>query len=769
MYRPLAYIFSSLLVLLVTSCSPRRFLQADQTLLQKVSVTSDKKVEKLSQYKSYVRQHPNTKWFSLLKVPTAIYCLSSTDSVRGNKGFSKWLRRMGEAPAIYDPKQTALSIASLEQALMNEGYLHASCDTVVTHHKYKTRVRYNLHPQNRYYIEHLYYHFESEEAYRAFQADSAATLLRRGMPLNLNRMAEEKRRILRAMADRGFYGLHDGYISFDIDTLRGSLGADVTLHFVTPPEETVIAIPRTIGKIRLYEDVERADTQSLDSTTYRDIQFFYKGRNRIRRRIYASQIPLNQDSLLRETDVRNSYVSLGGLPAIKQTTVRLYPMSGDTAQVGCDIHVIPAKPNSFGFDVEGTNTAGDLGAAASVTYSNRNVGHGSELLTLKLRAAYEAITGLEEYSDNNFIAWSAEMALRFPTLRIPFARFRMHKAVKATSEAKIMYDSQDRPEFHRRVLTGSWGYRWYRNADSRLQHRLDAFQLNYVYMPWISGAFRQKYLEGDDPHYSVLRSTYENLLVMKTSYSLIYNSMRDAADRPSGIYQTNGLVMKSSVELAGNLLYAYSRLFGHNKDGQGKYTLFGINYSQYVKFDFDVVKSFLVNSRNSFACHAALGIGIPYGNSDLLPYEKRYFAGGANSVRGWSVRELGPGSYRGEDGKVDFINQTGNLKLDLSAEWRTQLFGKLHGAFFIDAGNIWNTRSYPGLEAGTFRWHRFWREIAVAYGLGLRLNFDYFILRFDGGMKAINPQYRNSISHYPLVNPKFSRDFTFHFAVGLPF
>ena len=181
------------------------------------------------------------------------------------------------------------------------------------------------------------------------------------------------------------------------------------------------------------------------------------------------------------------------------------------------------------------------------------------------------------------------------------------------------------------------------------------------------------------------------------------------------------------------------------------------------------MRSLRIDSRNTFAFHAAFGLAIPYGNSAVIPYEKRYFAGGANSVRGWNVRSLGPGNYVEKDGKVDFINQTGNMKLDLNFEWRTALFWKFNGAFFVDAGNVWNTRRYENLSGSQFRLRSFHKQLAVAYGLGLRLNLDYFILRLDAGMKAVDPAYPSGRGHYPLIHPKFSRDFALHFAVGLPF
>ena len=197
--------------------------------------------------------------------------------------------------------------------------------------------------------------------------------------------------------------------------------------------------------------------------------------------------------------------------------------------------------------------------------------------------------------------------------------------------------------------------------------------------------------------------------------------------------------------------------------------MLNIAYAQYVRGDFDFAKSFRIDDVNSMAVHFGLGIAYPYGNSNILPYEKRYFSGGANSVRGWSVRELGPGTFKGNDGRIDFINQTGDIKLDMNVEYRTHMFWKMDGAAFVDAGNIWTILAYDDQPGGQFKFDTFWRQIAVSYGLGIRLNFDYFILRLDGGMKAVHPAYTDSRHHFPIIHPNFGRDFTLHFAVGLPF
>ena len=398
---------------------------------------------------------------------------------------------------------------------------------------------------------------------------------------------------------------------------------------------------------------------------------------------------------------------------------------------------------------------------------NRNIFHGSESFSLKLRGAYEAITKLEGYSNTKYLEYNIESGFQFPTFLLPFPSAEKKQGLKATSEINFQYNLQNRPEFHRRVATATWSYRWNAINNAKTQYKLDLFGLDYIFMPWISETFRKDYLEDTDSKNSVIRYSYEDLFIMKTGYSFLYNSTRRA--QMSGLYQTNAHQIKANIELAGNLLYGISKLAKISQNDNHQYTIFNIAYSQYVKVDFDLAKSFLIDEQNSLVFHCGFGIGIPYGNSNILPYEKRYFSGGANSVRGWSVRSLGPGSFVGKDGKVDFINQTGNVKIDLNLEYRTHLFWKLDAAAYIDAGNIWNTRNYEGIDGGQFKFKTFYKQIAVSYGVGLSLNFDYFILRFDTGMKAINPAEPTGKLHYPIIYPNFKRDFAFHFAVGLPF
>jgi len=752
------------------SCSSERFLPEGKTMLSSVKVVSADKRVKASAYRPYVRQEPNSRWFSLVKVPLGIYCISGKDSTRR---INRFFRKIGEAPVVYEPQLADYSCRALASALKGQGYIHAEVNADTAGSKgVHTHVRYTLRPGERYYVSDIAYLFDSPRMEQELLGDTSASLLHRGMPLDASVLSAERSRIVGNLHNRGYYALHKEFVSFRADTLPGETGVKLTVVVACPPgvEPQRAYSPFRMRNVRVYEDVLPGD--EADSVCYKGLDIHYKKKLRLYRRVYNNYVSVRPDSLYREQAVRNTYSGLNGLSSVGYTSLRFSEVPPDSvADTGplldCDVLVQRNKPHSLSVELEGTNTSGDLGAAVAFTYSNRNIFRGAESLSLKLRGAYEAITGLEGYSDANYLEYSAEGNIRFPLFLFPFLTRERKMRMQASTDFSLQYNSQDRPEFHRRVLTAAWTYAWQNHSQPNLRHRWDLVSLNYVFMPWISDTFRENYLEGDDPRYSILRYSYENLFIMKTGYGFVWRSrnMNGAAQ----LQNTNGCQLRVGVEAAGNLLYGFSKLFSTQKNKDGQYSLFNIAYSQYAKFDFDFSKNFLLNERNSLAMHCAFGIAIPYGNSSIVPYEKRYFSGGANSVRGWSVRELGPGSYKGEDGKIDFINQTGNLKLDLSLEYRARLFWKFHGAAFVDAGNIWNTRNYAAQPGAQFRFDKFYKQIAVSYGLGLRLNFDYFILRFDGGMKAVNPTQLHGKLHYPVFHPDFSRDFTFHFAVGLPF
>ena len=757
-------IISSLSLLLVLySCSATKFIPEGYYMLDRVNVQSEDKRVKANSLKGYIRQHPNSRWFSLVKVPMGPYALSGKDST---KAINRFLQRIGEVPVVYDSLEAERTRVSIEAAVRNMGYLQARAETETQIKGKKIKVNFRVIPGELYKIRNFTYEIADSVLRKLYECDSLSRLLHARMPFDMNRLEEERVRITNLFQNNGYYLFNKDYIRYEADSTIQNRMVDVKMIVALPLQnDSVSHLHRQyqIGKVEVFCDVDEDDTASLKQIEKNGYQIFFRDHLKVRPTVLADRIVLEQGRLYRESDVQATYNNLGRLYSVLSTNVHLVPR--DSSVLDSKVTVTTNRPHSIGAELEGTNSAGDLGAALSFSYQNRNLFHGSELFTLKVRGAFEAITGLEGYADQNYIEFSTEAGLMLPNLKLPL--WKRHPAsVESTSEVSVMYDSQNRPEFHRRVLTGALRYRW-TNKKTRLQHRLDLVDLNYIFMPWISETFKKDYLDDEENRNAILRYNYENLFIVKQGYSMVYNSQGDAG--PNASYGKNATAIRLNIETAGNLLYGMSNLLHTQKNGSNQYTLFNIAYAQYVKGDFDFSRSFKFDERNSLAIHAALGISYPYGNSTILPYEKRYFSGGANSVRGWSVRGLGPGTYAGTDGRIDFINQTGDIKLDLSMEYRTFLFWKLHGAVFLDAGNIWTIRSYEDQPGGQFRIGSFYKQIAAAYGLGLRLNFDFFILRLDGGMKAVNPAGQSKETRYPLIHPNFKRDFTLHFAVGLPF
>ncbi|MDM8146536.1 BamA/TamA family outer membrane protein [Bacteroides eggerthii] len=757
-------IISSLSLLLVLySCSATKFIPEGYYMLDRVNVQSEDKRVKANSLKGYIRQHPNSRWFSLVKVPMGPYALSGKDST---KAINRFLQRIGEMPVVYDSLEAERTRVSIEAAVRNMGYLQARAETETQIKGKKIKVNFRVIPGELYKIRNFTYEIADSVQRKLYECDSLSRLLHARMPFDMNRLEEERVRITNLFQNNGYYLFNKDYIRYEADSTIQNRMVDVKMIVALPLQnDSVSHLHRQyqIGKVEVFCDVDEDDTASLKQIEKNGYQIFFRDHLKVRPTVLADRIVLEQGRLYRESDVQATYNNLGRLYSVLSTNVHLVPR--DSSVLDSKVTVTTNRPHSIGAELEGTNSAGDLGAALSFSYQNRNLFHGSELFTLKVRGAFEAITGLEGYADQNYIEFSTEAGLMLPNLKLPL--WKRHPAsVESTSEVSVMYDSQNRPEFHRRVLTGALRYRW-TNKKTRLQHRLDLVDLNYIFMPWISETFKKDYLDDEENRNAILRYNYENLFIVKQGYSMVYNSQGDAG--PNASYGKNATAIRLNIETAGNLLYGMSNLLHTQKNGSNQYTLFNIAYAQYVKGDFDFSRSFKFDERNSLAIHAALGISYPYGNSTILPYEKRYFSGGANSVRGWSVRGLGPGTYAGTDGRIDFINQTGDIKLDLSMEYRTFLFWKLHGAVFLDAGNIWTIRSYEDQPGGQFRIGSFYKQIAAAYGLGLRLNFDFFILRLDGGMKAVNPAGQSKETRYPLIHPNFKRDFTLHFAVGLPF
>lgn len=760
------YIYIVVTALLLVGCSVSKFVPEGKYLLDEVHISSDNKEIKSSEMYSYVRQKPNSKWFSLVKLPMYIYCSSGKDST---KWINKILRKMGDAPRIYDARVAEETRMQILGAVQNKGYLGAQVSLEEKIKKNKLDTYYRISSGKPYIISSIDYNVEDYVIRDLLMNDSIHSGLKVGERFDVNQLEEERNKITQFLLNRGYYRFNKDYITFQADTVNGTYRIDLTMNIglnnMPNSSETSLHRQYSIRNVNYLMDVDYSPNNgvNLDTMSYGGINILYDKKLFLRPGVIDSHNRIVPGKLYSNRDVMSTYSSLSRLGILKYSNIRFVEhLENDSAYLDAFVSLSKNKNKMLSFQIEGTNSAGDLGAAASVTYTHRNLFKGSETFTIKVRGAYEAVTGLEGYANNNYTEYGVESSLDFPEFMFPFLTSDFKKRVNAKSEVSMKYNWQIRPEFERTLASAAWSYRW--NSGRRANHRLDVLDINYIYMPYRSNTFIE-YLNYMDEVNPLLRYSYEDLFIVRLGYTYTYNSAGVTTQQTA---KKSSYSIRFNIEESGNLIYGFSKLI-HKKPSDGEsFRMGNISFAQYVKTDFDFAKNIMIDDRNSLVFHIATGVAIPYGNSKSLPFEKLYFSGGANSVRGWSVRSLGPGRYHGNSGSLDYVNHTGDIKLDLNVEYRTHLFWKLNGAAFIDAGNVWTLKSRYSDDTGQFAFNRFYKEIAVSYGLGVRFDLDFLILRFDGGMKAINPM-ESGADRFPVIRPDFSRDFAFHFAVGYPF
>ncbi len=773
--RKIVSSIASAVMLTLSGCSSSRHVPAGSYLLDKVSIeTSDSnKTIDTRELEVYLRQLPNHKMLWSMKFRLGVYNMSGNDTT---KWWNRWVRKLGEPPVIYDSILKEASEEQLRKAMINKGYLNAkvTADTVRNDKKRKISVNYSIHPGKPYIIKDLQYNFPDSIFREIVMSDSGNFVVRKGAPLDRTVLEKQREIITQNLRNRGYYGFAKEFITFNADTTEGSRDVELTMT-LNPPYKGPSAlathekyIVRKIVVITDYDassEVAIRNYASEDSIDYKGLTILYGKKRYLRPEVIYENCFIRTGESFRQSEVERTYRALSRLSILKFNNIRFLPAGSSGKDQFLDAYILltPGRSQSIAVELEGTNSEGDLGMAASLTYTHRNVGKGSETLTGKVRGAYESLSGdLEGLIHDRYMEYSLEAGLNFPKFKAPFLSDRFKRKVNATTELNVSMTYQERPEYTRIISTAGWSYKWINNRNKN-RFTFTPIDVNYVYLPESTNDFINE-IAPDNP---LLRYSYEDHFIMRMGFTFYRSNKR--GDSPMGrSFQRNIYTIRTNVEIAGNTLFLINSVFNHRSDFRtNPYKIFGIHYSQYFKINGDYTLLRNVDTRNSVSFHVGFGVGYPYANSTILPFEKRFYGGGANGVRGWAVRTLGPGKFPGNNSVSDFINQCGDIRLDLSFEYRAKLFWILELGAFIDAGNIWTIKNYPNQPGGFFRFDSFYKEIAAAYGLGIRMDFTYFLLRFDLGMKAYNPA--EGSRHWPLIHPEWGRDRAFHFSIGYPF
>lgn len=774
-----------LLFFVLVSCSTTKFVNDGDYLLDKVKFEIEGDNKKNHDFYAYLRQQPNFKAFGLMKWQLYVYNWSGHNE---RKWINKQLRRIGEAPVILDTLLVDQSANELKKYLINKGFLYADIYSSIDTSKHKKAVvTYHIKTGEPFLISNYVMKLDDKKIdsiarltppkrhwlTSPFQSslDQYTAVVQEGHLFDRDQLEKERQRITSLLRRQGYYGFNRDYLVYQADTTVEKNRVELDMYLrpfrkidtagnVEEMEHKQYYI-KDVYIINNFDALQQRTEESLaeyaDTVNYKGLKFLYKSKKQpIRRSVLYNSTHITPGQLFDEKDVETTYSSFSGLRALRNVNIRFDEVEeNDTLKLNSYIYTSPAKIQGVGADLEGTNSYGDLGFATSLSYQHRNLFRGSEVFSAKIRGAFESLAGQKGSAGSDYyLEIGGETSLSFPRFVFPFISADLKRKLRATTQLNVSYNRQRRPEYSRDIFSGGWSYIWQDRINTQARHTFKLIDVDYVLLPTIDSTFLNLLPETTARYY------YSDQFILGIGYNYSFNNYSPQ----NRMRNTHSL--RFSVEFAGNTLYALSNLLGATPNENGEYELFGINYQQFVKTDLDISKGLVLDNRNKIAFHLGMGLGMPYANSKRLPFERRYFAGGANSLRGWSVRDLGPGSMSKDSSS--FVTQVGDIRLDANLEYRTKLFWKFELAAYLDAGNIWTIRPYEEQKNGNFDFSRFYKEIAFSYGLGLRLDFDFFLLRFDTGLKAYDPQRKGS-DKWAIGKPNFRRDFAWHFAVGYPF
>ncbi len=745
--RKIRHLFWIGIMLSFVGCNTTKFVPQGEYLLNKANIkVEDNKDVAVSSLKNYLQQKQNTEILGFWKLQLGIYNTSPLDTT---KWVSRNARKIGEAPVIYSPELTDRSIIQLHKAMQNKGYFRAQVDTTMRVKDRKIDITYHIQAGKPYTIRRYNVDFQQEELQQVAQNQRNA-LIREGMQFDVDMLNQERQRITSAMRRNGCFYFEEDYIRFIADSTRGREQVDLTVcmhdyfYQLTPAQQEQVFRHYKIAHVHFHIDYEigRApEGERMRASMKGDYEFTWVGDKLLRENVLIRNCPIQPGDMYNEARVERAYSSLNQLAPIKYVDISFDSISEN--ELDCHIVLSRSKLNTVSVEAEGTYSAGDWGVAVGAGYANRNLFKGAEEFTIDGRTSYEW-----RQNGGRAIEAKASTGLKFPN----------------SLAIDLNYNYQNRPEEYTRSIFGAGLQYQFRQRSLRLQHQFRFVDINYVYLPWISDAFRDQFLQSTN----ILKYSYESHFIVGWGYSGNYSSFNSR--QPFRSYSN----INYNVETAGNLMQGLAQICNFPTDEDGKYTLFNTRFAQFAKADVSFTYNQIFNESHRLVYHADFGVAVPYGNSQAVPFEKRYFAGGSNSVRGWTARSLGPGGYRGSGSLIDFNNQSGDIRMNLSMEYRAKVWSIIELAAFVDAGNIWTIFDYETQPHGQFRWKEFYKQIALAYGVGLRLDFSIFVFRIDFGVKLYDPsrlydQWAGTQWRTVPNGLNWTEDMSFHFAIGYPF
>ena len=726
----------------VAACQTSKYVPDKEYLLSKVTIQIDNKSIDKNTLKTYQKQKPNTRIFGFWRFHLGLYNLSARDKENG------WFRRIGEAPVIYDPFLTQKTKLEFVRFMHNKGYYNAVVrDSTLLRANRKAEVFYSITANQPYQIRSYETVVKDDSLRNLLGKPDSESLIKPNSLFDSDLLGSESQRLLKKLQNEGYYKSTKNIFYYEADSIKKNHGVD--LKMVIEKEnvgDTTNLVARKNHERYTFRDfyyLSEKDNQSslfsdngvMDSIKNDTIRighhfFIYKGKRRLRPDLLMNANHLADKEFYSSELVDRTYNEYFALRLFKLVNIRFmetaqkdslgYPM------LDCFIQLTPSMSQSYSASIEGTNSLGNFGIAGNLGYQHKNLFRGGEIFDLQFLAATQKQSyGVGDSATTfNSIETGVDAKITVPKFIAPFFKANFFQYSTPQTFFNISYNYQKRPDYTRTIARSAFGYQW--KSSDFITHRVNLLDINLVKMFALDSAFLSR-IEN-----LYIRSSYIDHSITAFNYSYTFSTQTQK--------KSDYIVIKFNIETAGNMLYLIDHALNRPKyisEGGtiNQYQILNTPFAQYIKFDLEYRKAWMDWRYNNLAVRAFGGGAFAYGNSDQIPFERKYFSGGANGIRAWPIRTLGPGSYRPNPN--EFPNQSGDIKLEANIEYRFRLIDPLEGAFFFDMGNIWSVKD--NRDGTEFKLNRFYKEIAFGSGFGLRYDFSYVILRLDLGVKMHDP------------------------------
>ncbi len=755
-------------------------IETDKTTPRKERITSE-------DASKYVSQKPN-KHFLGMNFFVGAYLAANPDK---ENWWNNLKRKIGEEPVIYDNNKTLQSADKLKIYLDKSGYFASevkySVDT--TSRRKRAKVTYSLKQNQPYFTGRIRYQFRDRFLEQILAPDTVNNLIRTGEIFNIATLEAERERIATQLNEQGYYDFSINNIEFLADTLQEQNIVNLTMivkkRFGYDRNGEIIFEDNSVYRLRNvaiipnYNAVEEKNDpnymQSLDTVVYNGLTVLYKGkRPNIRPEVLRSAVSLYPGSIyditqknrtnnrLLQMGFNSAQITFNRLPDSLFSNQAYLTYVGQTDSIStsvihnkeryldCTILCTPSLRQGIKAELEGSSTSSFYGVKASIGYQNRNIFRGADLFDLTGSIGYEYMKAPDAMR-RSAVEFGLSAGLTFPRFLIFHTSSRGHLSSPKT-RFELSYNHQNRPYYRRDLSSIVWSYSW-----QNWQH--SSFVVRPISINWVNvGYINEDYFNSLQNEY--LKRSYESQLIVGLSGSYSYDNSRLKTNN-------NQTTLRINAELAGNTVDGLMHLFSKPVAGQDYYNFLGIRYSQYFRADINAARRIPLGEKCALAGRIYAGFGVAYGNADAIPFDRMFYAGGSNSMRGWAPRTLGPGSSPLPDNVV-YPTQMGDMKLEANIEFRFPIWGMFHGATFLDLGNVWymggNGVEYP--ENSVFHFDSFYKQLGFNTGIGLRLDIKFAILRLDWGIQLHNPN--------RAVGERWISDFkwkntSINFGVGYPF